>query len=100
MSRSSSKQNNLQIMATDGTLIEISSQGSVGSSPDVSPEKSSSDINKVSSLAAEGISDLPWAHSFSVADAAVTASRRDFQFEEDFGYLVYHEQELANSFET
>lgn len=44
-----------------------------------------------------------WAHSFSVADAAVTtASRRYDQqgFEEDFGYLVFHEQELANSFET
>ena len=40
------------------------------------------------SLAAQGLADLPWAHS--VVDAAVTASRRDV-FEEDFGYLVFHE---------
>ena len=51
-------------------------------------------------MVAEGIAELPWAHSFSVADAAVTtASRRFDQFEQDFGYLVINEQELGNSIE-
>ena len=101
MSQSMSKQSNLQLMAPDGTVIELSSQGSAATSSEASPNKgSSSDLNKVTPPGAQGIANLPWAHSFSVADAAVTtASRRD-DFEEDFGYLVFHEKELANSFET
>jgi len=43
MSRSMSKASNLHLVAEDGTVIEINSQGSLGTTPESSPEKMKQD---------------------------------------------------------
>ena len=78
--RSMNKGANLKLMAPDGRIDEINSQGSAGTSPGASPEKLQQ-VDPTKSMpasVAEGIAELPWAHSFSVADAAVTTASRRF----------------------
>ena len=59
-------------MGEDGTVIEINSQDSFGTSPETTPEKL-----KVES-----------------------EPKDDIDFDDNLGYLVFSGQELANSFEA
>lgn len=80
MGRSINKGANLKLMAPDGRIEEINSQGSAGTSLEASPEKLQQ-VDPTKSMptsVAEGIAEMPWAHSFSVADAAVTTASRSF----------------------
>lgn len=76
MTRSIGKASNLHLLAEDGTVIEINSQGSLGTTPDDSPNKL--DLAEQTSDAADMLADD----------------------NDDFGYLVFGEDELANSLEA
>lgn len=82
VSRSMSR-GDLQLMTEDGTVIEINSQSSVGTTPEDSPLKlKQKDLDEEDQNSADKDSPL-----------------KD-DFEDNFGYLLFDGRELANSFEA
>ena len=74
----------LQLMTEDGTVIEINSQSSVGTTPEDSPNKlKQKDLDE---------------DAQNSADKDSSPMKDDF--EDNFGYLLFDGRELANSFEA